>query len=233
MDRLLLRGYACPSKVGVKVTRELNQSGLSKAAVIRKLAYNKRLAKRNIVIDGRHYTIKGVLRLLNVMMLTLDRLSNEVDDALNSDLREWHIKGFKTLDAWVCSGSDDAVEYRRTNWQAKSNRRRTRKRQAGGNGITRERWIEIMAEWGYSCAYCGRHRREVRNKLSRADLEMDHVVPIPIGPDDAANIVPACKRCNTSKSDNDLLQWAGKNGVNISDRVIDVYICNIPILYGS
>lgn len=211
----------------------LNRSGLSKAAVIRKLAYNKRHAKRNIVIGGRHYTIKGVLRLLNVMRLMLDRLSNEVDGAVTRELREWHKQGFRTADEWFASGNDDAGEYRRTKWQTASNLRRGLRKAAGGDGITRKRWIEIMVEWGYSCAYCGRHRREVRDRMSRSDLEMDHVVPMPIGPDDVTNIVPACKSCNTSKSDNDLLKWAGKKGVNINERVMDVYICNIPILYGS
>nr|WP_295662232.1 HNH endonuclease signature motif containing protein [Polymorphobacter sp.] len=48
------------------------------------------------------------------------------------------------------------------------------------------------------CAYCGSVER----------LTLDHVIPrILGGSDDGANLVPACRSCNSSKGSTDLLFW--------------------------
>jgi DNA-directed RNA polymerase subunit M/transcription elongation factor TFIIS len=49
-----------------------------------------------------------------------------------------------------------------------------------------------------SCIYCG----------STEDLTLDRLIPHSKGgPTDAANIVPACKKCNSSKADKDVFEW--------------------------
>lgn len=49
-----------------------------------------------------------------------------------------------------------------------------------------------------ACVYCG----------CESDLSMDHIIPkVRGGPDIPANIIPACKSCNSSKGDKDLFQW--------------------------
>lgn len=53
-------------------------------------------------------------------------------------------------------------------------------------------------EAGACCAYCG----EVNG------LGMDHILPRARGGTDRAeNLVPACRRCNSSKGSKDLLEW--------------------------
>jgi 5-methylcytosine-specific restriction endonuclease McrA len=55
----------------------------------------------------------------------------------------------------------------------------------------------LFARDGYSCQYCGRHRRELGYRES---LTRDHVVPISRGGDnDWLNVVTACSRCNLRK----------------------------------
>ena len=55
------------------------------------------------------------------------------------------------------------------------------------------------AEW--KCSYCG----------SRKNLSLDHLFPQSLGGrDDGANLVPACRACNSSKGKNDLLEWYAK-----------------------
>ena len=68
-------------------------------------------------------------------------------------------------------------------------RRYARERGAEGSHTAQE-WRDKCAEFGHLCAYCGKKR-----KLTR-----DHVVPVSrCGSDDIANIVPACKSCNSKK----------------------------------
>ena len=55
----------------------------------------------------------------------------------------------------------------------------------------------LFARDGYSCQYCGRHRRELGHRES---LTRDHIVPISRGGDNQwTNVVTACSRCNLRK----------------------------------
>ena len=54
-----------------------------------------------------------------------------------------------------------------------------------------------------TCCYCGDSSR----------LTLDHLVPrIKGGPDEADNLVYACRSCNSSKQGRDLLEWARTKG---------------------
>lgn len=54
-------------------------------------------------------------------------------------------------------------------------------------------WLRICEAWGFRCAYCGNGNV----KLSR-----DHVWPLAAGgSDEVENVVPACRSCNSRKSD--------------------------------
>lgn len=77
-------------------------------------------------------------------------------------------------------------------------RHRARKAAAGGEGITRKQWLEVVGEYGGRCAYCGRAVR----------LSMDHVEPLSKGgAHDISNAAPACSSCNSSKNDRQLVVW--------------------------
>lgn len=56
----------------------------------------------------------------------------------------------------------------------------------------------LFARDGYSCQYCGRHRRELGYRES---LTRDHVIPLSRGGDNRwTNVVTACSRCNLRKA---------------------------------
>ena len=58
--------------------------------------------------------------------------------------------------------------------------------------FTKEEWLECLVEFDYRCAYCGKKSRK---------LQQDHVIPLSkLGPYVKENILPACPRCNQSKS---------------------------------
>ncbi len=77
-------------------------------------------------------------------------------------------------------------------------RHKARKRHAPGAGVTRHQWQDILEEYGHRCAYCARQGK----------LTMDHVEPLSKGGHhDVANVVPACRECNSSKCDRNILQW--------------------------
>ena len=78
-------------------------------------------------------------------------------------------------------------------------RHRRRVRELDGPGITTEEWEEIVARFGGICAYC---------KIAPGTT-MDHVVPLSHGGAHApSNVVPACRKCNSSKHASTPEEWA-------------------------
>ncbi len=179
-----------------------------------------------IMLDGRPVSmahIRSELKAILRRLRTVDRRLAGFGRRFN---KPWHLLGFLTLDAWAASdpvAADGSLRDRRHCWQVLSNARRARLAKAGGSGVSPVDWYEIMRTWEYKCAYCGIARADVRDRADSADMEMDHVVPIPIGPHSIANIVPACKPCNSSKADSDLIAWAARRRIYLSDRVLCVY----------
>lgn len=68
---------------------------------------------------------------------------------------------------------------------------RLRKQGRRGRGIVRlDEWLTLLEKYDHKCAYCGYPNH----------IEMDHVIPISRGGFHViANILPACKACNSSK----------------------------------
>lgn len=65
-----------------------------------------------------------------------------------------------------------------------------RRARRGGGGLTPQEWQAILAAFG-GCAYPGPHE---------GPIEQDHVEPLALGGrHEAANVVPACRRCNRRK----------------------------------
>ena len=83
-------------------------------------------------------------------------------------------------------------------WQAANPEKRRatarlyRARKLGAIGaITVDQWASIKAAYAWRCAYCGK---------KPASLTQDHVIPLSLGGSHIpANIVPACRSCNSSK----------------------------------
>ena len=81
---------------------------------------------------------------------------------------------------------------------ADSCRRRARKANAPGSGVTTADWAAICDQFGHVCAYCS----------AQESLHMEHVVPLSRGGEhDSSNIVPACAGCNLSKGVKLLSEW--------------------------
>lgn len=56
--------------------------------------------------------------------------------------------------------------------------------------LTETQWRAIKAAYRFKCAYCG----------LKKPLTKDHIVPVKMeGNHTAANIIPACQSCNSSK----------------------------------
>ena len=68
--------------------------------------------------------------------------------------------------------------------------------------FTTEKWLNVLEYFDYLCAYC-------REKSDENEtLEQEHVIPLSKGGGYTAdNIIPACRRCNASKSNKDMYEW--------------------------
>lgn len=72
-------------------------------------------------------------------------------------------------------------------------RRRAAKLNAPINDFTAEQWVEMQAVYDYRCVYCG--------KRYKGHLTQDHITPLSNGGSHTrANIVPACRSCNSKKN---------------------------------
>ena len=91
-------------------------------------------------------------------------------------------------------------EWRKNNKELQtlaSERRRSREAQLPAT-LTKSEWEEIKTSFNFTCAYCG----------AQVKLERDHIIPLTKGGAfSKGNIVPACKSCNSSKGNRDLLSW--------------------------
>lgn len=79
--------------------------------------------------------------------------------------------------------------------------RKAREKKAESS-YTQKDWVETKENFNNSCAYCG---------ATHKALAQDHVKPLTKGGDyTKKNIVPACRNCNSSKSDSDMEKWFTK-----------------------
>ncbi|MDF2696207.1 MAG: hypothetical protein K0S65_4590 [Labilithrix sp.] len=82
--------------------------------------------------------------------------------------------------------------------KARAARRRTRRVAASGSDLTAAEWFRILDAWS-ACAYCG---------ADGAALQKDCVLPISRGGRyTLENVVPACRSCNASKSNEEVTSW--------------------------
>ncbi len=94
----------------------------------------------------------------------------------------------------------------------------TKHRTGEEDGYSFEDWKDAVLYFRGKCAYCGR-------KQSRSvKLTMDHVVPVSKGGKTVReNIVPACERCNSSKSDSDMVEWYSRQPFYSTNRLTRIY----------
>ncbi len=82
---------------------------------------------------------------------------------------------------------------------ATSNRQRAKKFGITISDFTEPQWHVIEHAYGYRCVYC---LPECAACISTShELVPDHIISFPLGgPNTAANVVPACRFCNSKKS---------------------------------
>lgn len=82
--------------------------------------------------------------------------------------------------------------------RARAAKRRARRVAASGSDLTDAEWHLILNAWA-RCAYCG---------ADGAALQKDCVLPISRGGRyTLENVVPACRSCNASKSNDEVTSW--------------------------
>ena len=83
--------------------------------------------------------------------------------------------------------------------RARASRRRARRVAAADNDLTLDEWASLVEAWG-ACAYCG--------AADGSLLQKDCVLPISRGGRYTfENVVPACRSCNASKSNDEVTGW--------------------------
>jgi len=79
-----------------------------------------------------------------------------------------------------------------------------RRRSASGlvrSTFTKEQWIATLDAFEYQCGYCSR-------PLERKNIDQDHFIPLSAGgPYEIGNIVPSCRKCNSSKNATHPREW--------------------------
>lgn len=112
--------------------------------------------------------------------------------------------------SWDCS-SKSRRRGIRSEWNAKT-RRSARESAADGMSITaRRRWLRRLISLGAMCFYCNDRRADT----------IDHIIPLTRGgTNQEGNLVPACRKCNCSKSDLLVTEWRfhRPHGGTITDR---------------
>lgn len=112
-------------------------------------------------------------------------------------------------------------ERKRAYWKVQTYNRN--KMLCKGNGVSSKQWYGIMKEFGYACCYCGKTRKESRRE--GFDLEIDHIIPLTSkhGFHQIENVAPACKQCNSSKSNEDLSMWLKNKNFIPNELVMTKY----------
>jgi len=98
-------------------------------------------------------------------------------------------------------------EYRKRNKAKKLFYERTREHRirASGGKFTFAQWVCVKKKYNFTCPRCGRNEPKI-------SLTIDHIVPISLGGiHDITNIQPLCRRCNTSKGNHYIKQYAYYN----------------------
>ena len=106
---------------------------------------------------------------------------------------------------WRANNKDAVAEYNRKYVQEHldyfrqaTHKRNAKKRQLR-HDLTLEEWETIKEEFSFSCAYCGKPLK---------NFTQDHLIPLTEGGEyTRANIIPACKSCNSSKHTSPFVEW--------------------------
>lgn len=123
---------------------------------------------------------------------------DENRDLVNKRRREYYQENAESMRVYIKKWQKDNPE---------SGRRQAQRRVARANKLTNtfteDEWKGALLHFGNTCAYCGIHQDDLDIVLNQ-----EHVIPVTKkGGYTADNIIPACRSCNSSKSDRDFEEW--------------------------
>lgn len=88
---------------------------------------------------------------------------------------------------------------------------RKRRRQRISNGVPWQGQEILLEDSNGKCVYCG-----------EPATTMDHIIPIIKGGKTVpGNIVPACRSCNSSKKDRDVMEWIDEKSLKPDDMLFE------------
>ena len=172
-----------------------------------KAALRQRLLDQGLTTRGRERVNSLPLQPLQPLQRALRDAGRSPSVArlvMNEQLRHWrehpserkaHYRRWAQVRWWLeYQTKPDLRLYHRE----KSKRRKAQNRGQTPLQISVSALRQRFNEFGNCCAYCG----------AGGDMEIEHVCAISKGgAHDIGNIVPACSRCNTSKSNSDMEDW--------------------------
>ena len=92
--------------------------------------------------------------------------------------------------------------------------RNNRKRRVAVGQHSEQEWLEVVAYFNYSCAYCA----------AECNITRDHIIPVHNnGTDYIFNVVPACSRCNSSKGASDVVDWYTRQSFYSKEKLLKIY----------
>ena len=126
------------------------------------------------------------------------------------------IDGVITIPNWNKHQSLDAYEKKKERDRLYQAERRAAQRalvagsNLSANELPSKDWKRVLKEFNNQCAYCGNDE----------GLEQEHIVPLTKGGKyEVGNIIPACRRCNASKNNKDLVEWYTTSAVFDAKRL--------------
>jgi 5-methylcytosine-specific restriction endonuclease McrA len=142
-------------------------------------------------------------------------------------LREWYAKNPEKVKMYAIKNyqkhkerfKESAKKWGKANPEKRSKimvfqnaKRRSRIKENGGNGFTKKEWDKMLKLCNNTCVYC---MKEKANSI-------DHFVPLSLGgKHDISNICPACRMCNSIKTNQDPKKWVIENcGIERYDAIV-------------
>ena len=110
-------------------------------------------------------------------------------------------------------------EYRNNNPQKvfNQNQKRRKLEECQGEGITKDQWYEMMIFFNWECAYSG-------IQLNKDNRSIDHIIPLnKNGENNIWNCIPMLISYNSSKNDNDWLEWYIQQDFYNEERLNKIY----------
>lgn len=169
--------------------------------------------KRDIDVNDREQMITMVVFAFFQMYLTAKTENDKMEVAWNINrirpeikekIKLWHLIEDKEEFNSLITKKIEQQQKQTLNHQGRRHERRD------DFALSVQEWNEVILHFDNECAYCGK----------KVNLTFDHFHPFSKGGDfGKGNIIPACRRCNSSKHNKLFQDWYPKQKFYSSDRM--------------